>query len=178
MLFAALVASVVAQETLQCVQLKSGDVKALFNQWTASLKSCDPNRVAAMYWDHSILMPEFWPRTLSSGKDRINYFGGLLKHTPNVELVEEYADVSGCNQAQYSGIYQMTLTDPVSGQPTIVQSRFNFVFVTYDQKYWAIKTQMSSLMPGTPAISVSAPVDNDSVPLGPAAAQKKNLRNK
>ena len=136
-----------SQEVVQCVQLLDQDVKALFTQWKAALESCDADRLTAMYWDKSILLGDYSPTLLTDSKSKINYFKTFLATNPVVSVVQDYIDITGCNEAQYNGIYQYSFTNTATGVITIQLARFSFIFLTYDLKYWAIKTHHSSLMP-------------------------------
>lgn len=155
-----------AQEDVACVSLQSQDVRSLFTQWNSALQSCDANKLAAMYWDHSVYQSEFWPLSLSTGQQRVDFFQALMVKNPRTQLVEDYVDIAGCNHAQYSGIYQMYLTDQQSGEIRTVTSRFTIVFVTYDKKYWAIKTMHASIMPG-----ISPTITPPAIPLTTSSAK-------
>lgn len=139
-----------AQEKIDCLVISQDDVRSMFSQWNAALQSCDAERVVAMYWDQSILLPAFSNKIRPNAASKTDYFNEFLLKTPRASIIEDYIDLSGCNHAEYNGIYSFTLTDPVTGVAAEVPARFSFTFQTYDRKYWAIKTHHSSVMPNGP----------------------------
>ena len=139
--------AIFSQEETKCVTLNDNDIRSLFDQWNAALQSCDPEKVVAMYWDHSIFVPNFQNDFNIDAASKIAYYTNFLQSKPKASIVEDYIDLTGCNQAQYNGVYNLHLTDPLNGVESDILSRFSFTFQTYDTKYWAIKTHHVSKMP-------------------------------
>ena len=74
--------------------------------------------------------------------------------------MEDHIDLSGCNQAHYTGTCAQIRNDLISNSTASSNVRFSFTFQTFDGKYWAIKILHSSEFPNEESIN---PLENAAV---------------
>ena len=92
---------------------------------------------------------------------------------PSFLVKRDFIDTSGCNMAQYSGIYELSITEPQSFAIAKFSVRFSYTYQTFDGKVWSIKTDHSSLMEDPLKPSSPNPVDEAL----PTSAPSKDLMN-
>ena len=130
----------------KCASIDATGVRNLFNTWAASLL-VSPEAVVENYWHNSILIPTLSNVVRPDPPSKANYFEHFCAKKPVPTIVEDFIDTTGCNEAQYNGLYNFALTDPVSGAQSVANARFSYTFQTYNGKEWKIKTHHSSLLP-------------------------------
>ena len=122
------------------------DVRNLFKGWAAALL-VSPEAVVNKYAHNSILIPTLSNVVRTNPDTKKDYFEHFCAKKPVPTIIEDKVDVSGCNEAQYNGLYDFALTDPGTGAQSVAHARFSYTFQTYDGKIWRIKTHHSSLLP-------------------------------
>jgi len=130
----------------KCSAITADGVRALFNSWGQSLLTT-PDQVVSHYWHNSILIPTLSNVVRSTDSAKLAYFEHFCAKKPVPTIVEDFVDLTGCNEAQYNGLYNFALTDPVTGAASVANARFSYTFQTYDGNTWKIKTHHSSLLP-------------------------------
>ena len=129
----------------ECTAITADAVRALFNSWATDLLTT-PEQVVSHYWHNSILIPTLSNVIRSTDSTKLAYFEHFCAKKPVASIVEDFVDLTGCNEAQYNGLYNFALTDPVTGAASVANARFSYTFQTYDGKTWKIKTHHSSLL--------------------------------
>lgn len=129
-----------------CASITPDGVRYLFKTWGDSLL-VSPEAVVENYWEHSILVPTLSNVVRADPPSKINYFEHFCAKKPVPTIVEDFIDVTACNEAQYNGLYNFALTDPVTKAQSVANARFSYTFQTFDGKVWKIKTHHSSLLP-------------------------------
>ena len=125
-----------------CTPIAEGKVKELWKKWNEALQTLEPEKVAEMYHDSSVLLPTLSNKVRDDVKGKLDYFEHFLAKKPIGSIDEDYVEVKYCNLATYNGIYTFDLT----AVDTKVQARFSYVY-TFEEGEWKIKTHHSSLMP-------------------------------
>jgi uncharacterized protein (TIGR02246 family) len=120
-------------------------VAGLFDQWNAALATGDPEKVADMYAEESVLLPTLsnTPRTDRAGK--VDYFTDFLAKGPQGVIdvgYVRYADDDKLS-AMNSGVYTFTFKDGSKAQ-----ARYTYVYkVNPTTGKWEIVEHHSSKMP-------------------------------
>ena len=74
-------ASIVAAEATE------QDIAALFDTWNQALRSGDPEKVADLYAERSILLPTLSNTPRLTRAEKVDYFRHFLEHRPSGEIV-------------------------------------------------------------------------------------------
>ncbi len=132
--------------TFDCpVMHNKQEINDLFDKWNQALKTCDPDRVVALYAFNAVLLPTLSNKVRRSHAEMKDYFIQLLANKPSCKINESsirfYGDI-----AIHSGIYTFTLFPPAKGSSTVVPARFTFVY-QWSGDQWLIVEHHSSLMP-------------------------------
>jgi hypothetical protein len=155
--------------SVKCFHLKDDEVRVLWGKWNQAINSGIVDNIVNLYWDQSILIPTFSNHIRNDNPTKYEYFEHLLMRKPSFLVKRDFIDTSGCNMAQYSGIYELSITEPQSFAIAKFSVRFSYTYQTFDGKVWSIKTDHSSLMedplkssssnPTNEALPTSAPSD-------------------
>lgn len=116
------------------------DMRALFNEWNAALKTGDPKRVAALYDEDATLLPTISNQMCRNTDEIAQYFLQFLALKPEGRINESNTRIFG-TVAIHSGVYSFNLHDN-----TDVQARFTFVY-RWNGSRWMILEHHSSRMP-------------------------------
>ena len=135
-----------ATPTQKCKSITAADVRNLFKKWADSLL-VGPEEVITNYWKTSILIPTLSNVVRDDPQSKIEYFEHFCAKKPVATIVEDYIDLTACNEAQYNGLYDFALTDPGTGAQSVAHARFSYTFQTFDGNEWKIMTHHSSLLP-------------------------------
>ena len=157
----------------KCYHLKDNEVRELWDKWNQAISSGIVDNIVHLYWDQSILIPTFSNHIRNDNPTKYEYFEHLLMRKPSFHVKKDFTDTSGCNMAQYSGIYELSITEPQSFAIAKFSVRFSYTYQTFDGKVWSIKTDHSSLMEDPLKSSSSNPNDEAL----PTFAPSKDLMN-
>lgn len=126
--------------TTTCYRASSQEVAGLFDRWNAALKTGQPETVAALYSQDSVLLPTLsnTPRVTAAAK--IDYFNHFLEKRP-VGAIDQRHILVECNAAIDTGLYTFTFNDG-----SAAKARYTYTY-HWDGKKWLITTHHSSLMP-------------------------------
>jgi len=119
------------------------EIAALFDQWNNALQSGDPDKVAALYAEQSVLLPTVSNEPRFTLDEKLDYFRHFLEKQPSAKIDSRHIDI-GCDMAADSGIYTFTLAKSAE----IIRARYSFVYQC-DGLRWRIISHHSSLMPET-----------------------------
>lgn len=123
-----------------CASISRVEVAALFDRWNASLKTHDPEAVAANYAPDAVLLATV-SNTPRDTHDEIKaYFVDFLKKDPQGSIDTRTIKI-GCNIAQDVGTYTFSLKGSKS-----VTARYTYVYEYVGGK-WLIAHHHSSAMP-------------------------------
>ena len=138
----------VSGEKRICYALSDNEVKNLGLKWAKAIASGVAEDVVHLYHDDSTFIPSMSNTIRYDDPTKLEYYKEFLTRAPEVELLEDWIDTSGCSTAQYVGIQLFTFTDPVDKSKVVrAKDRFSFTFTTHDGHNWAIETHHNSQMP-------------------------------
>lgn len=137
----------VYSEKRECYALADNEVKNLGLKWAKAVASGVVEDVVHLYHDDSVFIPSMSNIIRYDDPTKLEYYEEFLKRAPEVELLEDWIDTSGCSTAQYAGIQIFTFTDPETQTKIRTKDRFSFTFTTHDGHNWAIETHHNSQMP-------------------------------
>lgn len=120
------------------------EVAALFDRWSAALRSGDAHAVVACYAKRSILLPTLSQTPRFTAAEKLDYFERFLKLRPSSRIVMRQID-TGPGFASDAGLYEFTLA--ATEQKLLVRYSFTYRFIA---GRWAITTHHSSAMPEQP----------------------------
>lgn len=132
-----------AQKSQTCPVLNAHKVAFLFDRWNDSLKSLDPQQVAANYAMDAVLLPTLSNTPRTSHEQIIDYFTSFLKSHP-VGKIDQRVIRYGSDWASDTGLYTFRLTE--NGHVRYVEARYSFVYECIEGK-WLIVHHHSSMMP-------------------------------
>ncbi|MFJ6085811.1 SgcJ/EcaC family oxidoreductase [Streptomyces sp. NPDC092369] len=121
-------------------------IAALFDGWNAALRTGDPKKVANRYAPDAVLLPTVSNEIRTDRGEIIDYFEHFLPNKPVAKKVETYIDVLDSNSAIDAGAYDITLTDPKTGDKRVVEARYTYEYEKRGGK-WLIVNHHSSVMP-------------------------------
>lgn len=147
LLVAIAVAASHAQAALTVQDPALQEVAGLFEQWNAALLTLDPEAVADMYHNESVLLPTVSNEVRTDRASKVDYFEKFLKLQPVGSLDESYVRWASDENdtAINSGIYTFNVTQ--DGKPSQVQARYTFVYRLGEDGVWKISEHHSSAMP-------------------------------
>ena len=137
----------VYSEKRLCYTLSDNEVKNLGLKWAKAVASGVVEDVVHLYHDDSVFIPSMSNTIRYDDPTKIEYYKEFLKRAPEVELLEDWIDTSGCSAAQYAGIQIFTFTNPENNTKVRTKNRFSFTFTTRDGHNWGIEAHHSSQMP-------------------------------
>ena len=117
------------------------DIAALFDTWNGALRSGDPERVADLYAERSILLPTLSNTPRLTREEKIDYFRHFLENRPSGEIVMRQITI-GADIAVDTGLY--TFHYAKTGES--VRARYSFTY-QWDGDRWLIISHHSSAMP-------------------------------
>lgn len=121
-------------------------IAALFDGWNAALQTGDPKKVADRYAPDAVLLPTVSNEIRTDRAEIVDYFEHFLPNKPVAKKVETYINVLDSNSAIDAGAYDITLTDPKTGEKRVVEARYTYEYEKRDGK-WLIVNHHSSVMP-------------------------------
>lgn len=121
-------------------------VTKLFDNWNAALRTGDPDKVADLYAKDAVLLPTVSNKVRTDRAGIVDYFEHFLLNKPVGKKIETHVNVLDGNSAIDTGVYQFTLTDPKSGEKSVVKARYTY---EYEKRggQWLIVNHHSSKMP-------------------------------
>ena len=128
--------------------MTQAQVGALFDRWTDSLRTLDPDKVTANYASDGVLLPTVSNNPRSTPAEIRDYFVKFLKSEPRGTIDKRIIRI-GCNVAQDVGTYTFKFKDGTS-----VHARYTYVYELGNGQ-WLIAHHHSSAMPGAGAGKVA-----------------------
>ena len=117
------------------------DIAALFDTWNQALRSGDPEKVADLYAERSILLPTLSNTPRLTRAEKVEYVRHFLEHRPSGEIVMRQISI-GADIAVDTGLY--TFHYATTGES--VRARYSFTY-GWDGDGWRIVSHHSSVMP-------------------------------
>ncbi len=121
------------------------DIAGLLHIWIETLKTLDPDKVAALYAEDAILLPTLSKEIRQSQSAIRDYFKHFLAMKPRAEVLQQTIRSYG-QAATNSGLYKFFAE--IDGAEHIVVARFTFVY-RQDNDGWKIVDHHSSMLPDT-----------------------------
>ncbi|MFG2573286.1 SgcJ/EcaC family oxidoreductase [Streptomyces sp. NPDC048481] len=121
-------------------------IAALFDGWNAALRTHDPDVVADRYAKDAVLLPTLSDTVRTDRAGVVDYMEHFLEKKPVGKKIETHINVLDGDSALDSGVYQFTLTDPVTGERSVVEARYTYEYEKRGGK-WLIVNHHSSAMP-------------------------------
>jgi uncharacterized protein (TIGR02246 family) len=121
-------------------------IAALFDGWNAALQTGDPKKVANRYAPDAVLLPTVSNEIRTDRAEIVDYFEHFLPNRPVAQKVETYINVLDGDSAIDAGAYDITLTDPKTGNKRVVEARYTYEYEKRGGK-WLIVNHHSSVMP-------------------------------
>jgi len=121
-------------------------IAALFYGWNAALQTGDPKKVADRYAPDAVLLPTVSNEIRTDRAEIVDYFEHFLPNKPVAKKVETYINVLDSDSAIDAGAYDITLTDPKTGNKRVVEARYTYEYEKRGGK-WLIVNHHSSVMP-------------------------------
>jgi len=129
-----------AQPGATCAPVTEQEVKGLFDRWNASLRTLDPDKVAANYAQDGVLLATVSNKPRATPAEIRDYFVKFLQAAP-VGTIDQRTIRIGCNVAQDVGTYTFKFKDGKS-----VHARYTYVYELVNGQ-WLIAHHHSSAMP-------------------------------
>ena len=123
-----------------CHPTSEKQIAALFDRWNDSLKTGDPQKVAANYAPHSILLPTVSNKPRLTADEKIDYFKHFLESKP-VGTIDFRVIMIECNTAIDAGLYSFSHPDG-----SVTKARYTFTY-EWNGHTWLITSHHSSKMP-------------------------------
>ncbi len=127
-------------EKQQCKVATEEEITGLFTTWNDALQTGDPQQVADLYADKSILLPTVSNELRFTEAEKEDYFEHFLEKKPNGTIDESWITL-GCNTATNAGLYTFEYSDG-----TKVPARFTYTY-RWNGEEWEISSHHSSAMP-------------------------------
>lgn len=122
-------------------------ITGLFDTWNRALRTGDPEKVADLYATNAVLLPTVSNKVRSDRAEIVDYFEHFLANKPVGKKLETHVDVLDGNSAIDAGVYQFTLTDPETGEKSVVRARYSYAYEKQGNGEWKIVNHHSSKMP-------------------------------
>lgn len=126
--------------TASCKATDDKEIAALFDRWNESLRTLDPDKVAANYAPDGVLLPTVSNTPRTSPAQIRDYFVKFLKGAPQGSIDSRTIKI-GCNVAQDVGTYTFKFKDGKT-----VHARYTYVY-EWGNGGWLIAHHHSSAMP-------------------------------
>ncbi|MFE0256039.1 SgcJ/EcaC family oxidoreductase [Streptomyces sp. NPDC059010] len=121
-------------------------VVGLFDTWNKALQTGDPETVADLYAKDAVLLPTVSNKVRADRAAIVDYFEHFLANKPVGKKIETHVNVLDGNSALDAGVYQFTLTDPETGEKSVVKARYTYEYEKRNGE-WLIVNHHSSKMP-------------------------------
>jgi uncharacterized protein (TIGR02246 family) len=121
-------------------------VAGLFDQWNRTLQTGDPEKVADLYASDAVLLPTVSNQVRADHAAIVDYFEHFLANKPVGKKIETHINVLDNNSVIDAGTYQFTLTDPETGEKSVVKARYTYAYEKRGGE-WLIVNHHSSKMP-------------------------------
>ncbi|QOV36737.1 SgcJ/EcaC family oxidoreductase [Streptomyces ferrugineus] len=121
-------------------------IAGLFDQWNASLRTGDPEKVADRYASDAVLLPTLSNKVRADRAGIVDYFDHFLDNKPVGTKIETHINVLDANSAIDAGVYEFALTDPETGEKSTAKARYTYEYEKRDGE-WLIVNHHSSKMP-------------------------------
>ncbi|MFE5893286.1 SgcJ/EcaC family oxidoreductase [Streptomyces sp. NPDC056468] len=121
-------------------------IAGLFDQWNRTLQTGDPEKVADLYASDAVLLPTVSNEVRADHAAIVDYFEHFLANKPVGKKIETHINVLDNNSAIDAGTYQFTLTDPETGEKSVVEARYTYAYEKRGGE-WLIVNHHSSKMP-------------------------------
>ena len=133
--------AVLQEKCIVAAEATEQDIAALFDTWNQALRSGDPEKVADLYAERSILLPTLSNTPRLTRAEKVDYFRHFLEHRPSGEIVMRQISI-GADIAVDTGLY--TFHYATTGES--VRARYSFTY-GWDGDGWRIVSHHSSVMP-------------------------------
>ena len=120
-------------------------VEAQFTHFTDAWATGDPNKVADLFAGDAVLLATLSNTFRTTPEEIADYFAHFLVNKP-VARIDESAIRLGCDAAARFGTWTIDLTDPRTGEKSVVPARFTFIY-RFEDGRWLIDHLHSSKMP-------------------------------
>lgn len=121
-------------------------IAGLFDQWNRTLQTGDPEKVADLYASDAVLLPTVSNKVRADRAAVVDYFEHFLANKPVGKKIETHVNVLDGDSALDAGVYQFTLTDPKTGEKSVVKARYTYEYEKRGGE-WLIVNHHSSKMP-------------------------------
>jgi uncharacterized protein (TIGR02246 family) len=121
-------------------------IAGLFDQWNRTLQTGDPEKVADLYASDAVLLPTVSNQVRADHAAIVDYFEHFLANKPVGKKIETHINVLDNNSVIDAGTYQFTLTDPETGEKSVVEARYTYAYEKRGGE-WLIVNHHSSKMP-------------------------------
>ncbi|MEU8848161.1 SgcJ/EcaC family oxidoreductase [Streptomyces sp. NPDC048564] len=121
-------------------------IAGLFDQWNRTLQTGDPEKVADLYASDAVLLPTVSDQVRADHAAIVDYFEHFLANKPVGKKIETHINVLDNNSVIDAGTYQFTLTDPETGEKSVVKARYTYAYEKRGGE-WLIVNHHSSKMP-------------------------------
>ncbi|MFD0001288.1 SgcJ/EcaC family oxidoreductase [Streptomyces sp. NPDC127178] len=121
-------------------------IAGLFDQWNRTLQTGDPEKVADLYASDAVLLPTVSNQVRADHAAIVDYFEHFLANKPVGKKIETHINVLDNNSVIDAGTYQFTLTDPETGEKSVVKARYTYAYEKRGGE-WLIVNHHSSKMP-------------------------------
>lgn len=121
-------------------------IAGLFDQWNRTLQTGDPEKVADLYASDAVLLPTVSNQVRADHAAIVDYFEHFLADRPVGKKIETHINVLDNNSVIDAGTYQFTLTDPETGDKSVVKARYTYAYEKRGGE-WLIVNHHSSKMP-------------------------------
>ncbi len=123
-----------------CAPATEQQIAGLFDRWNDTLRTGDPDKVAANYAPDGVLLPTVSNQARNTPAGIKDYFVKFLKNKPQGTIDNRFIRI-GCNVAQDVGSYTFRFADGKT-----VHARYTYVYEWQNGK-WLIAHHHSSAMP-------------------------------
>lgn len=138
--------SAAGQDKAAHLRPTKAQVTKQFDNWNAALRTGDPEKVADLYAKDAVLLPTVSNKVRTDRAGIVDYFEHFLANKPVGKKIATHVNALDGNSAIDTGVYEFTLTDPKTGEKSVVKARYTYEYEKRDGK-WLIVNHHSSRMP-------------------------------
>lgn len=122
------------------------EIAALFDNWNEALQTGSSEKVADLYAKDAVLLPTLSNEIRTDRAGLVDYFDHFLENKPVGKKTKTIINVLDSDSALDAGSYAFTLTDPKTGEKSVVNARYTY---EYEKRngVWKIVNHHSSAMP-------------------------------
>lgn len=143
---ATVTAGISSADTQRAEKPTKKEIASLFDGWNDALQTGDAEKVADRYASDAVLLPTVSNKVRTDRDGIVDYFEHFLEDKPVGEKIDTYINVLDDDSAIDTGVYEFTLTDPDTGEKSVVKARYTYEYEKRNGK-WLIVNHHSSKMP-------------------------------